>query len=147
MRHDGYTDRAPQHEKGAAMTKLAQAQSRFLGSVVERIITGTKGRCETVSGLRMCRCGKLKLYAKNGTQLGDVFVTDAHATTPSDGLVQHERHHRDAQWRRYGLVFGPMYLAMHVVDVWLKRLPYNRYELAAERASDYGGGYPRYDET
>ncbi len=129
------------------MSKFASAQSRILGSIVEQMITRTNGRCTTVSDLRMCRCGGLKLYAKRGTQLGDVFVTGADAPEPPDCLVQHERHHRDAQWRRYGLAFGPMYLAMHVIDVWIKKRPYNRYELAAERASDYGGGYPRYDES
>ena len=40
-----------------------------------------------------------------------------------------------------------MYLSAQITDVWWGGRPYNRYELDAEIASDFGGGYPRPDET
>ncbi|ADD40023.1 hypothetical protein [Stackebrandtia nassauensis] len=125
------------------MSSFTASQSRLLGSIVERVVRATGGQSSTVDGLRVCRSGRLRLYGKGGTQYGDVFVTGRSRGPLSDGLIAHEKHHRDAQWRRYGLVFGVMYLAAHVADVWIGRKPLNRYELAAEEASDWGGGYPR----
>lgn len=123
------------------MSGFAAMQSKLLGSLIEGLVRLTGGKCDTVDDLRVCRSGKVRLYAKGGTQFGDAFVTGREQLTA--GLIEHEKHHRDAQWRRYGLVFGPMYLWAHVRDVWIGRKPLNRYELAAEQASDWGGGYPR----
>lgn len=125
------------------MSRFTASQSKLLGALVERLVRATGGQCSTVDGLRVCRSGRVRLYAKGGTQYGDVFVTGRSRARLSTGVVAHEKHHRDAQWRRYGLVFGVMYLTAQVWDVWIGRKPYNRYELAAEEASDWGGGYPR----
>jgi hypothetical protein len=124
------------------MSGFGASQSRLLGALVERVIRATGGTCRTVDDLRVCRAGRLKLYARNGTQLGDSFVTAQSEAELSAGLLAHERYHRDAQWRRYGFAFALMYFAAEVSDVWVRR-GLNRYELAAEEASDWGGGYPR----
>lgn len=121
--------------------RFTAAQSRLLGAVVERLIRVTGGQCATVHGLRVCREGRLRLHAKGGTQLGDTFVTEHEPERLRRGLIAHESHHRDAQWRRYGLVFGVMYLYAHLRDVVIGKKCCNRYELAAEVASNGGGGY------
>ena len=56
--------------------------------------------------------------------------------------MNHEKYHRDHQWRKAGLYFGPAYLVAEVVDVYVLGRPCNRFEVAAERASGGGGGYP-----
>ena len=113
----------------------------MLGAVVAWLIRRTGGSCVTVHGLRVCREGRLRLHAKGGTQLGDTFVTAQEPERLRRGLIVHESHHRDAQWRRYGLVFGLMYLYAHLRDVVIGKKCCNRYELAAEVASNGGGGY------
>lgn len=125
------------------MSRFTAWQSKLLGAFVERLVRATGGQCSTVDDLRVCRSGRVRLYARGGTQYGDAFVTGRSREELTEGLIAHEKHHRDAQWRRYGLAFGVMYLAAEVRDVWLGRAPYNRYELAAEEASGWGGGYPR----
>lgn len=116
-------------------------QSRLLGSLMERLVRLTGGRCLDQVGLRVCRVGRVRLFGRSGTQWGDIFVTGSD-TELTPGLIKHETHHRDAQWRRWGLAFGLMYLVAEVWDVHIRRLSCNRYERAAEDASDGGGGYP-----
>ncbi|CAM3283965.1 hypothetical protein [Stackebrandtia soli] len=125
------------------MSRFSRLQSRFLGAAVAWCVRRTGGHCEVVDDLRVCRTGRVKLYARGGTQWGDVFVTGDRPV--GAGLLAHERFHRDEQWRRFGLAFAAMYAWAQVRDVWIGDLPLNRYELAAEEASDYGGGYPRFD--
>lgn len=127
------------------MSGFTAWQSKLLGSCVEGLVRITGGECNTVDNLRVGHCGRIRLHARGGTQYGDLFVTSRTRAELSTGLLAHEKHHRDAQWRRYGLAFGPMYLAAEIRDVWIGRKPLNRYELAAEQASDWGGGYPRPD--
>lgn len=116
-------------------------QSRLLGSMMERLVRTTGGDCHDEAGLRVCRVGRVRLFGRSGTQWGDSFVTGAD-TELTPGLIAHETHHRDAQWRRWGWVFGPMYLVAEVWDVLIRRRSCNRYERAAEDASGGGGGYP-----
>lgn len=127
----------------ANMSGFNELQSKWLGAMMERIVRSTGGNCETVNKLRVCRSGKISLYARGGTQWGDLFITGKAPESLESGLITHETYHRDAQWRRYGWWFAVMYLGAEVTDVWFGRKPYNRYELAAEEASDFGGGYPR----
>ncbi|GAA4913527.1 hypothetical protein LX16_2217 [Stackebrandtia albiflava] len=124
------------------MSRFAEWQSRTLGALAERLVVATGGRCEDVTDMRVCRCGRIRWYGRGGTQWGDCFVTAGDAAAPGRALLAHERHHRDAQWRRHGWAFGLMYVAAECWDVWLRRRPCNRYERAAEDASDGGGGYP-----
>lgn len=121
--------------------RFAGWQSRMLGELAEWSVTRTGGECATVGGLRVCREGRLRLHAGGGTQLGDVFVSPVDPARLRGSLIAHETHHRDAQWRRYGWVFGVMYLWAHLLDVVVRHECCNRYELAAERASGGGGGY------
>ncbi|MEQ4305513.1 DNRLRE domain-containing protein [Plantactinospora sp. B6F1] len=111
-------------------------QSAVLGDAVEWIVTQTGGECQTVYGLRVCEEGWLPMHSRGGTQLGDTFVWDGGTMDPD--LATHEKFHRDEQWRRYGWIFGGMYLWAEFVD---RNKPCNRYEEAAEQASNGGGGY------
>jgi hypothetical protein len=115
----------------------------MLGGLVAGVVRATGGKNATVDGLRVCRAGWFKMYGRGGTIYGDTFVTPRDPSTLSSGLIEHEKFHRDHQWRKYGLAFGAMYLAAEVTDCWIGKKPFNRYELAAEKASDWGGGYDR----
>ena len=44
-------------------------------------------------------------------------------------------------WKKYGWAFGPTYLDAEVADVKIMGKSCNRYEEAADRASNGGGGY------
>lgn len=125
------------------MSGFAAGQSKLLGAGAVRLVRATGGSCRTAAGLTVCRCGRVRLYARGGTQFGDTFVSGKDAASLSEGLLAHEKYHRDAQWRRYGWWFAVMYLYAELADVWLGGRAYNRYELAAELATDFGGGYPR----
>lgn len=124
------------------MAGFAQWQSKMLGRAAAWAVCRRGGVARDVDGLRACRAARWFLPC-SGIQLGDVFVTKLDLDRVSAALIVHEKHHRDAQWRRYGWVFGLMYVAAHAWDVWLRRRGLNRYELAAELASDWGGGYKR----
>lgn len=117
-------------------------QSATVGWIAERLVRATGGRCQDESGLRVCRTGRLRLHARRGTQWGDCFITGLDEV--SDGLIQHEKHHRDAQWRRYGFAFGIMYLVAEVWDRYVLRRPSNRYERDADAASGGAGGYAQW---
>ncbi|WP_285666096.1 hypothetical protein [Actinorhabdospora filicis] len=156
---------APTTPRRSWWERCAGWQSRVLGNLVEWSVVRTGGQCASVGqysgagqysgvgqyvtggehatagGLRVCREGRLRLHSKGGTTFGDVFVWDRAPADARKGLIAHETHHRDAQWRRYGWVFGFMYLWAHLLDVVVRRKCCNRYELAAERASNGGGGY------
>lgn len=55
-------------------------------------------------------------------------------------LAAHEKYHRDQQWNQDGLLFPGLYYRAEVIDVWIGG-GCNRYEAAAEAASNGGGGY------
>ena len=120
-------------------SRFTRWQSALVGGVVRRLVVMTGGECGEESGLQVCRTGWLRLYARRGTQWGDSFVTGLAEISP--GLVLHEKHHRDAQWRRYGIVFGFMYLMAEIWDRYIRRRPSNRYERDADAASEGAGGY------
>jgi hypothetical protein len=64
--------------------------------------------CHNSNGLRVCNTF-IHLYGGSGTTVGDTYVTGHHDTNPS--MLEHEKAHRDLQWRRYGGAFGLMYVA------------------------------------
>ncbi|WP_217696883.1 RHS repeat-associated core domain-containing protein, partial [Micromonospora avicenniae] len=114
-------------------------QSEVLGDGVEWAVTHTGGSCSTQYDLRVCEDGWLPLHARGGTTIGDTFVWDG--GTLDVNLATHEKFHRDEQWRKYGWIFAGMYFYGEVVDKKLKGKKCNRYEEAAELASNGGGGY------
>ncbi|WP_236246931.1 DNRLRE domain-containing protein [Streptomyces sp. CC210A] len=85
-------------------------------------------RCRVRYGMRVCS-GGLGLHSRGGTTLGTTFFTSNR--NPSPSLMRHERRHK-AQWKRYGLRFGYMYLRAGVNPC------RNRWE---RRAGYRDGGY------
>ncbi|MEV4758246.1 RHS repeat-associated core domain-containing protein [Micromonospora sp. NPDC049559] len=87
---------------------ITRGQSWLIGGITENAVELTGGSCSTMEGIRVCKT-RWPLYGGSGTTYGDTFVTDKNANPDSD-MLKHEKVHRDKQWRRYGSLFGPMYL-------------------------------------
>jgi RHS repeat-associated protein len=83
-----------------------RAQSWLIGKGVEGLTWITGGQCTTQSGLRTCHGGWVP-YGRMGTTYGDTFVGKDRQYSKS--FLDHEKVHRDKQWRRYGVLFGVMY--------------------------------------
>jgi RHS repeat-associated protein len=125
-------------------------QSKMLGEGYAGLAVLTGGSCSNVQGMKACSSGWLPLNARGGTTVGDTFVTTqdkldrARNNGTLNDLMDHEKHHRDEQWRRYGIAFGAMYLfeeAESQLRIWgnnKSKCTYNRWELDAEHVGHTG---------
>jgi RHS repeat-associated protein len=127
-------------------------QSKMLGDGYAKLANATGGSCAMSQGLNVCtdvgdKNGDPKISARGGTTIGDTFTSTR--TSHSNVTIDHEKHHRDDQWRKYGVSFGVMYLWEEAASELLKfglgkpqNCIYNRYEFDAE---NHGGktGYQR----
>ncbi|MBF9128549.1 RHS repeat-associated core domain-containing protein [Plantactinospora sp. S1510] len=121
---------------GVAGWQAEQTGAQFRGAA---ILTG--GECAYRHELWVCQQGWLPMKARGGTMYGTTFVTSKNPQSVGTELAMHEKFHRDAQWKRFGPLFGPMYLGAEVTDKWILRQKCNRFEMSAELASDGGGEY------
>jgi RHS repeat-associated protein len=93
----------------SAFDKVANGiGSWFVGKGAEAATRLTGGSCSTQEGIRVCK-SRFRIYGGSGTTYGDTFVTGKN-TNPDKDMLDHEKTHRDKQWRRFGVSFGPMYL-------------------------------------
>lgn len=127
----------------SAQLSISEMQSSNIGANVEIAVRITGGSCETVHDLRVCQEGWLPMHARGGTQLGTTFVWDEPPSNIQNRrrLVEHEKHHRDAQWAVYGYDFAWMYLIAELWDVRVMGRSCNRFEVAADNAVSGGGLY------
>ncbi|ADD42747.1 hypothetical protein [Stackebrandtia nassauensis] len=122
-------------------------QSAAIGDFVKTEVERAGGECKIVNGMMACVGAPDYMYERGGTTFGDTFVS-RHKTWSDlendpnqnlNDLMNHEKHHRDEQWRKHGVSFGRKYIEEEF-HAW--RLDYtNRYEADAEQ---HGGhtGYP-----
>ncbi len=68
------------------------------------------------------------------------FVTDRSPWKVDAELAAHEKCHRDQQWNQHDLLFPMLYYRAEVIDAWIGG-GCNRYEEAADAASNGGRGY------
>jgi hypothetical protein len=117
-------------------------QSKAIGKWVETSVELNGGKCRIIDGMRVCVEKNGSNFAfKEGTTYGTTFVTKTDPSMFRPNLLVHEKYHRDQQWNRFGLAFAPMYLDTEFIEVIILRKKCNRYEYAAETASNGGGGY------
>ncbi|ADD42679.1 WXG100 family type VII secretion target [Stackebrandtia nassauensis] len=121
-----------------------EAQSAWLGDQVRKHVEAGGGVCKLVDGLMVCVGAPWYMYLRAGTTIGDTFISDYETFDAferdragnSHGLIDHEKYHRDEQWRKYGYSFAAKYGGE---ELWTK-LPFtddtNKYEREAE---DHGG--------
>ncbi|MCN0154004.1 RHS repeat-associated core domain-containing protein [Salinispora arenicola] len=119
---------------------VSTMHSDSIGRTTRWLVTNTGGRCAYVHELWVCEQGRLPLKARGGTTYGTTFVTDVAPWKVGKDLAAHEKYHRDQQWNQDGLLFPGLYYRAEVIDVWIGG-GCNRYEAAAEAASNGGGGY------
>jgi RHS repeat-associated protein len=83
-----------------------RGESWLIGKGVEGLSWLTGGSCNTQQGLRVCESGWMSF--RGGTTYGDTYVTgDKNDVTNNE--IEHEKVHRDKQWRKFGSMFGLMY--------------------------------------
>jgi hypothetical protein len=90
----------------------------------------SRGRVRRVGGLLVASGMPRWSFGRGGTTIGAVYLTGSNT---SASVLRHEEAHR-RQWRRYGLVFIPLYLAAG------RDARANRFEIAAGLRD---GGYDR----
>ncbi|MGH8877411.1 MAG: hypothetical protein ACRD0P_08735 [Stackebrandtia sp.] len=122
-------------------------QSAAIGDFVKTEVERAGGECKIINGMMACVGAPEHMASRGGTTFGDTFISK-HKTFSDlendpnqdlDDLMNHEKYHRDEQWREHGVKFGRMYLEE---EFNARRLDYtNRYE---DDADDHGGetGYP-----
>jgi hypothetical protein len=117
-------------------------QSAGVGNLVKTEVERAGGQCKVVNGMMVCIGAPDYMYERGGTTYGDTFISpyktwDELDTQPNygkDELLNHEKYHRDHQWREYGVSFGRKYLAAEAAS---RANGYtNPYEADAEK---YGG--------
>ncbi|GAB4001177.1 hypothetical protein GCM10029992_35840 [Glycomyces albus] len=126
-------------------------QSKILGAGYAALAKVTGGSCSTNQGMSTCQ-QNVPISLRGGTTVGDTFTSKDPISGHSTTLMNHEKFHRDNQWRKYGVSFAAPYLwdeaASQLMLVGLGINPadtpctFNRYEHAAD---DHGGqtGYER----
>ncbi|GAA3781714.1 RHS repeat-associated core domain-containing protein [Plantactinospora mayteni] len=87
-------------------SKINRFESDILGKGVDWLTRASGGECNTQHGMRVCWGGWVP-YGGSGTTYGDTFRSQD-GNVDRD-LMDHEKAHRK-DWRRYGAMFGPMYL-------------------------------------
>ncbi|MER5458736.1 hypothetical protein ABT008_28600 [Micromonospora sp. NPDC002389] len=125
-----------------AFESMARMHTEDIGRATRWLVTRTGGRCEYVYDMWACEQGRLPLgSASGGTMYVTTFVWRNSPQNMNDKLAAHEKHHRDEQWGRYGLLFPALYFRAEAIDVWIGGDGCNRFEKAAEVASGGGGSY------
>ncbi|GAA4893146.1 hypothetical protein LX16_1891 [Stackebrandtia albiflava] len=120
-----------------------EMQSKIIGTLTKETAEAQGADCREIDGLMVCVNAPSWMYERGGTTIGDTFVSAADSFEELEArpapftlseLINHEKFHRDEQWRRYGIGFIPMYLAEEAVAPGGE----NRYERAAEAAGRTG---------
>ena len=115
-------------------------QSATIGAMVKAEVERAGGHCKFVEGLMVCVGAPSTMYARGGTTFGDTFVSpyrnfeELDRLPGREELLNHEKYHRDHQWREDGVSFARKYL---VEEARSQLSGYtNRYEADAE---EFGG--------
>lgn len=120
-----------------------EMQSKVIGTLAKETAEAQGADCKEINGLMTCVNVSPWMYERGGTTIGDTFLSSADSfeeleSRPAphtlEELINHEKYHRDEQWRRYGLKFASMYGAEEAVAPGSQ----NRYERAAEEAGKTG---------
>lgn len=144
---DWYLKLAAQLSTEPLDDRTPSEQSAAIGEFVKTEVERNGGECKIIQGMMTCVGAPDHMAERGGTTFGDTFISshknfeDLENDPDQDltDLMNHEKHHRDEQWRKYGTAFGRMYLEEEFHS---RRLDYtNRYELDAD---EHGGetGYP-----
>lgn len=139
-------------------------QSAKLGARARELAEQAGGMCKTYDGMMVCVNAPSYMYRHGGTTYGDTFISPyqsfdelaaAHPPGEKHGLIDHEKYHRDEQWRKHGYGFGRKYLTADERPSGVRGTEtgpdgepgpkINEYEWGAEHHGGdggYPGGYP-----
>ncbi|PRZ43005.1 RHS repeat-associated protein [Antricoccus suffuscus] len=90
--------------KGAS--KINRSVSKMIGSGARMIAKAGGAKCGTKYGLKYCKGGKIKLYGRGGTTIGNTYFTGPGKITYK--VARHEKVHV-RQWNAWGLSFPVLY--------------------------------------
>lgn len=85
------------------------------GAIASWIAKRGRAKCDSTNGLTYCSGGRIKLWARGGTTIGDVHFGPS---KPTGRLVDHEKKHV-RQWKYFGAYFPLLHFGAEAAGTYL----------------------------